>query len=249
MFTPKTNGDEIVTLHNGAILFRGDGVSVLEGLEDSSVALIATDPPYGTQVLAGGYGRRQKYDIGDGLGRVIQNDTDLSAISSAYKHFKRVVGTGYAEVFCSAKLFPKFLEATSADDWLGEIIWDKKQPGLGFTIRYSHESVAVFEYGDPPTPKDAALSVIRAYQLSKDHPHEKPVPVMKALISWCTRPGDLVVDPFMGSGTTGVAAIELGRRFIGVEIDQEFFSMAVARVSKAVPEFTSIIDNVQGTLF
>ena len=63
-----------------------------------------------------------------------------------------------------------------------------------------------------------------------NHPTQKPVVLMKVLIQWLTNPGDIVFDPFMGSGTTGVAAIELGRDFIGAEINGEYFEIAQNRL-------------------
>lgn len=66
-----------------------------------------------------------------------------------------------------------------------------------------------------------------------EHPTEKPVPLMKELICDFTKPGDLILDPFMGSGTTGVAAIQLGRRFIGIEQDPKWFDLACRRLTAA----------------
>ncbi|WP_337996212.1 site-specific DNA-methyltransferase [Oleispirillum naphthae] len=67
---------------------------------------------------------------------------------------------------------------------------------------------------------------------SKVHPTQKPVALMREYIRQSTRPGDIVLDPFMGSGTTGVAALELGRRFVGVEIDENHFRVACDRMAQ-----------------
>lgn len=66
------------------------------------------------------------------------------------------------------------------------------------------------------------------------HPTEKPVSLMMELIELFTNPGDLVCDPFMGSGSTGVACVKLGRRFVGIEIDPKYFAIARARIQAAV---------------
>lgn len=65
------------------------------------------------------------------------------------------------------------------------------------------------------------------------HPTEKPLPLMRQLISDFTQPDDLVFDPFMGSGSTGVAALELGRRFIGAEMNDDYFAIACKRIEAA----------------
>lgn len=66
-----------------------------------------------------------------------------------------------------------------------------------------------------------------------DHPTEKPVPLMLDLIRLFTKPNDLICDPCMGSGTTGIAAIAAGRRFIGIERDQKYYELARARIEAA----------------
>lgn len=68
------------------------------------------------------------------------------------------------------------------------------------------------------------------------HPTEKPVQLMAALVEVVTDPGGLVLDPFMGSGTTGVAAVQTGRRFIGIEQNPEYFAMACRRLEQAVAQ-------------
>lgn len=216
-----------VTLH------LGDCLEYMRTMPDKSVDAVITDPPYGTQDLAGGYGRHHNSDAGDGLGRTIENDSDLSMIKSAYPIFGRIVFSGWVAVFFAARKTPEFIAATSGADWFGEVIWNKFQPGLGFHIRYSHENIAIFRLGKPPKPVNPILSVIGCHQLSKIHPHEKPVPVISRLIEWMTNPGDTVFDPFMGSGTTGVACVQTGRNFIGIEKVPTYFAIAKKRIEDA----------------
>jgi DNA modification methylase len=74
-----------------------------------------------------------------------------------------------------------------------------------------------------------------------DHPHQKPVEVVRWLVRTMSNPGDTIFDPFMGSGTTGVACMQLGRNFIGCEIDEDYFKIAEKRISEAAmqpPLFT-----------
>lgn len=69
-----------------------------------------------------------------------------------------------------------------------------------------------------------------------EHPTEKPLPLMSELVKLFTNPGQLVCDPFMGSGTTGVACVKLGRRFVGIERDQKWFDLSRRRISAALKE-------------
>jgi site-specific DNA-methyltransferase (adenine-specific) len=69
-----------------------------------------------------------------------------------------------------------------------------------------------------------------------EHPTEKPLPLMAEILADFTEPDDLICDPFMGSGTTGVACVKMGRRFVGVERDARYFDLACRRVEAAVRE-------------
>lgn len=85
------------------------------------------------------------------------------------------------------------------------------------------------------------------------HETEKPVPLMLELISDFTRPGDLIADPFMGIGSTGVAAVSLGRKFMGIEIRPDFFAVACRRIEEATHgvsllNLTKPANTVQGVL-
>jgi DNA modification methylase len=72
-----------------------------------------------------------------------------------------------------------------------------------------------------------------AHDERTEHPTQKPVEVIDVLVQWTTNPGDLVLDCYMGSGTTGVAAIQQGRKFIGIEIDPDYFEIACRRIEAA----------------
>ena len=73
------------------------------------------------------------------------------------------------------------------------------------------------------------------------HPTQKPIQAIGVLIQWLTNEGDTILDPFMGSGTTGVAAQRLGRNFIGIELDPEYFAMAKKRIENDMPLFNTDI--------
>lgn len=112
----------------------------------------------------------------------------------------------------------------------------------GMTVQQTDESA---RYAPEQTDKKTGRKVTRA------HPTEKPVVLMKHYIEMSTQPGELVVDPFAGSGTTGVAAIRAKRDFIGVEIDEKFFNMACDRLAAAahIKDYKSRSKNPQTDLF
>lgn len=215
-----------------ATLYLGDCLEIMASLPTFDAVI--TDPPYGTQNLAGGYGRRQLHDVGDGMGRVIANDEDLGAIEAAFPMLLQRVSKGWMAVFYAARKTPEFVQATAGGVWFGGVVWDKGMPGLGYHIRYQHEDIAIFRVGEPERPERPLLSVVRAAATGgEEHPHEKPVRLLEALVDWLAPSAGAVLDPFMGSGSTGVACLNLGRSFVGIEVEQSHFDTACKRLDLA----------------
>lgn len=115
------------------------------------------------------------------------------------------------------------------------LVWDKCWIGPGGQkgLRPSYELVALFA-GDSFSIPNRGLPDIQRFKWSAKKPHghpaEKPVELMQWIIENSTNEGDVVLDPFMGSGTTGVAALRAGRKFIGIEQDANWFEVARKRL-------------------
>ena len=101
----------------------------------------------------------------------------------------------------------------------------------GVSPRYGIQSILA----RGPFPVNYGLDwfMYRSNIQTPDHPHQKPLPVMKWLIETMSKPNDVIFDPFMGSGSTGVAALQMGRRFVGCEISPEYFAIAQKRIKSA----------------
>ncbi len=119
------------------------------------------------------------------------------------------------------------------------LVWDKKWigPGGSVGLRPSYELVALFaDVGF--AIDDRGVPDIQAFPWSSQkpngHPAEKPESLMQFCIEHGSQRGGVVCDPFMGSGTTGVAAVQTGRSFVGIEIDPTYFEIAVRRIDKAI---------------
>jgi DNA modification methylase len=118
------------------------------------------------------------------------------------------------------------------------LVWDKEWIGPGGTtgLRPSYELVALLTTGDFSIA-DRGLPDVQRFKWSSikpnGHPAEKPVSLMRWLVDNSTKPAATVMDPFMGSGTTGIAAINSGRSFIGIEQDPEWFRLACERIENA----------------
>jgi site-specific DNA-methyltransferase (adenine-specific) len=196
--------------------------------------LVLTDPPYGTQDLGGGYGRRQLHSTDGRNGRVIAGDRDLSCIEDAAPLLFGVLRDGaWLMSFCAARrmIETAALYAGAGFEFAGHVVWDKGQPGLGYTVRYSHEDVLLFKKGEPPRPEPALISVVRCTGSRADleHPHEKPLPVLCTLLR-ADATANTILDPFAGSGSTLVAAKRLGCGAVGIEIEERFCEVAARRL-------------------
>jgi DNA modification methylase len=204
-------------------------------MEAGSVDAVITDPPYGVDASTGWVDESFDSEIPWNFGS-IANDKDT-------KMRDFIVGWCVSKdvplaVFGSARL-------TEPPGYLTRLIWDKgESAGMGdlsIPWKPNYDFIHVFGRG---WSGDRNSSILRAVNISRismgrQHPHEKPINLLRQLIEKC--PGDLILDPFMGSGTTGVACMQLGRRFVGVEIDEKYFAIAERRIRLAAmqdPLFT-----------
>jgi site-specific DNA-methyltransferase (adenine-specific) len=116
------------------------------------------------------------------------------------------------------------------------IVWAKNMWGIGYYTRPQHEFAWYCHFGKPPLHPDPVSDLWEVPKIQAPiHSCEKPVALMRAAIRLCEpMGGGLILDPFMGVGSTGVAAVELGRRFIGIEIDPNHFDVACKRIASAL---------------
>jgi len=223
--------DEWVTL------YHGDCREVLAWLD---VDVLITDPPYGTNFTVGnpkgGYGRRQnaagnsRHASGRNVGVegfTIANDTDAQVRDEVLKMWFRDAehdrGTKPALVFGSPRM------ADPPGEWADRLVWDKKRPGMnGGPWRYRHESIYVTD-GFVRTD-NAAVSIIEAWPDQTDHIHAKPPALMLRLVA--AAPLGVIADPFAGSGSTLAAAKQLGRRVVGVELEERYCEVIAKRLSQ-----------------
>lgn len=205
-------------------IYHGDCEEITEWL---SADVLVTDPPYGTQFSqanpGGGYGRRQNAGTGPG-GFVIANDATTEARDAALKAW----GQRPALVFGSPRM------PDPPIDVVDRLVWDKKRLGMNSgPWRYRHESIYVTEGFE--RVNDAATSVLAFFPDQSQHIHAKPLELMSWLVG--AAPAGVIADPFSGSGTTLVAAKNLGRRAIGIEIEERYCEIAARRMGQEVLDF------------
>ena len=116
----------------------------------------------------------------------------------------------------------------------GPVVFRKRYPSSTRFLRYQHEQAYLLVKGEPAAPAQPIPDVIEfPYTGNKLHPTQKPIPALKPLIEAFCPPRGIVLDPFAGSGSALVAARQLGRQFIGIELDQQHHATATARLQEA----------------
>ena len=206
-------------------LYHGDCIE-LAGLWACADVLV-TDPPYGSGGIAKLYGRTQS---DAGRGRVIANDETAEVRDTALSTW------GERPVLCFGT--PRMPEPPGG--WDHRLVWDKREPGLnGGPWRYTHESI--FVRGDGWVRVSArSFSIIsvpsgNGTPEKAAHVHAKPVRLMEQLVS--AAPPGVIADPFAGSGSTLVAAKALGRKAIGVELEERYCEIAAKRLAQNAFDF------------
>jgi len=200
-------------------LYNVDCLEFMRTLPDKSVDAVITDPPYGIgkdgqKKSSGGHGGRKAYEfLGWDKQRPLQG------------YFEELLRISKKQIIWGGNYFADYLPATQK--WL---VWDKGQ-----RIKQSDGELAW-------TSEAGALRIFTLNRVSllldgAVHPTQKPVALMK----WCIDVAKLpetatILDPFMGSGTTGVACVQTGRNFIGCEIDKGYFEIAQRRINEALAQ-------------
>lgn len=203
-------------------VLQGDCTGVLQRLPDEHVDLIVTDPPYGVHYQ-------------DSQGRTVANDDDLSPILGAFTDLYRVLkpdslcisfyGWGQVDAFFRAWRRAGFRP-------VGHIVWVKEYASRTRFLRYRHEQAYVLAKGRPALPGQPIDDIQPwVYSGNADHPTQKAVRILTPLIEAFTRPGQLVLDPFAGSGSTLVAAAITGRRYLGIELERKYCALARGRLA------------------
>jgi DNA modification methylase len=245
-------------------LLCGDALEQLRLLADESVDMIFTDPPYGhNNNNNNDLIHRWEAALGlvksvpDDHARPIANDgvEANELVRAFFAEAKRLLKPGCCCCCCGGGggPDPQFARWSL---WLGEaldfkqmVVWDKGPMGMGWHYRRSYETVLV---GMKPGAackwydtthrveniiRPGGLRAAKILPRSDQHPTQKPVALAGHFIALHSEPGDLVLDPFMGTGSTGIAAEILGRDFIGIDLSPEYIEIARRRIEGTAPLF------------
>lgn len=235
-------------LAEGVSLYLGDCREILPCLGRADA--IITDPPYESimhkaKAKAAGRGRTLRTDGGPALQAL-----DFDAIDPLRDEVCRLVSrvcSGWFVAFCSPEGIAPWRDSVEAAGlrYKRACFWNKPDaapqfngqgPAFGveaFVTAWCGRGVSKWNGGGR---RNLFTHPTNSPDREGTHPTEKPVSLMGELVTLFTGMGGLVADPFMGSGTTGVAAVKLGRKFIGIEIEPKYFDIACRRISDALKQ-------------
>ena len=217
-------------------VITGDCLEVMPTLTTIGPAILITDPPYSS----GGYQEAGKStgSIGTRQNKRIIND-NLST-RGYLRLMTRLLRSTHADEFYVFTDWKMWTYTTDAFEDAGirvrnMLVWDKCQMGMGMPWRNQHELIAFGKRtsGEIRTGKHG--NVLRHKRVANEfHPTQKPVDLVREILGNC--PDAVILDPFCGSGSVGVAAILEDRRFIGIEIDPDYADIARARIARAAEQ-------------
>lgn len=215
-------------------LHQGDAVEWLRTLDGESVDLVVTDPPYeslekhrkrGTTTRL----KHSKASSNDWF-EVFPNARFEELFAELYRVLKR---NTHCYVFCDQETMfvAKPIAERAGFKFWKPLIFDKVKIGMGYHYRARYELILFFEKGKRRLNDLSVPDVLRFPRVWRGYPTEKPVALAETLIRQSTEPGELVIDPFIGSGAFGVAALKLGRRFAGCDTSGAAIDLAGGRLA------------------
>jgi site-specific DNA-methyltransferase (adenine-specific) len=229
------------------LMMLGDCLDRMREIPDESVGLVLTDPPYGMSYQSNRRVATERF-------QKIANDDSLDWLDVFLEETHRTMRPDTAAfIFCSWHHIDTFKARVARQFTIKNLlVWVKNVHGSGdltgayapkheFVI-FAHKGRCLLRDGRRPDilefPKVSGSKMV--------HPTEKPVPLCERLILDASDADDVVLDPFAGSGTTGVACANTGRMFIGIERDEGYFQIAEERIRTAYVSHMSLDEGVFG---
>lgn len=215
-----------------------DAVTWLRAQPDESIDLVITDPAYESLEKHRAIGTTTRLTHSKSSSNnwfaVFPNARFGELFDEVHRVLRR---NSHFYLYCDAEtMFIAKPEAERAGfRFWKPLVWDKKTIGMGYHYRARYEFILFFEKGKRRLNNLGVADVIAVPRIHRGYPAEKPPAVSQVLISQSSQPGDIVADPFMGSGSVGVAAATLGRRFLGTDINPEAVRVSVERLRNFGP--------------
>ncbi len=246
-------------------IVHADCRQVLPLIPAGSIDLVLTDPPYESMRRWEGIGTTARMGMGrkgsgaDDESKFFKTIPNENLMALTYQFSESLKESRHAYVMCDEVTLPSFyilmrLGFNCCDkygnpcqrdyappfDHLKTLVWDKLSMGMGYHYRCCYELILMFDKGKNRRLNDLSIpDVIQCKRIEgadQEVPTQKPTGLFKVLISQSTQQGEVILDPFLGSGTTAYCAKKLGRKCIGIEIEERYAEIAARRCSQTVME-------------
>ena len=210
-----------------ATLYLGDCLEIMPTL--GKVELIVTDPPYGL-------GLDFVYRHGTGKMGSIHEHKEWNENRPSDECFQAIFDCSENQIIWGCNYFYPMIPHE------GRIVHDKELRIGGTQLKFSEADIAscsmqkrvtLFRYRWAGNVQGRSINWDNTGPDARFHPTQKPIALMVYCVEGYSKTGQIILDPFMGSGTTGVACANLGRKFIGIEINEDYFNIAVKRIRQA----------------
>ncbi|QDH92030.1 DNA methyltransferase [Gordonia phage Love] len=230
-------------------LYHGDCLSVMETqIAECSIDVVLTDPPYSS-----GGRRENARSLRKSMTRTTADDAWIrgdAMSTNGFMHLIRLCGIEWRRVlkpgghvlsFIDWRMAATLAAALETADLRQHptLVWDKQRLGMGAVFRNQHEFIVHMSAGNPASPhrRDVPNVIGVPPVRNGEHPTEKPEPLLRTLLSVVATAGDVVLDPFAGSGATLTAAQSLGIKSVGVEADERYCEVIAKRLSRQTIAF------------
>ena len=218
------------------VIEKQDAVEFLRGMPDASVDLVVTDPPYESLEKHRSTGTttrlKQSKASSNAWFTIFPNERFAELFAEVFRVLRP---DRHFYLFCDPDtLFVArpAAEACGFRFWK-PLVWDKVNIGMGYHYRRRYEFILFFEKGKRKLNDLGVADVLTEKMVRGGYPTEKPVPLLRTLVRQSAAPGELVCDPFLGSGSAGVAAVAQGCDFIGADLADDALDLARARMVEA----------------
>jgi site-specific DNA-methyltransferase (adenine-specific) len=226
-----------MALPEGFGLVREDAIAWLAELDAGVADLLITDPPYESLEKHRAVGTTTRLKKSKSSSNpwfdVFPNHAFGALFDALFRAARR---DSHLYMFCDHVTFPLAAEAgqRAGFRFWKPLVWDKKRIGMGYHYRCRYEFILFFEKGKRKLNSLSIPDVLECPRVIGGYPTEKPVSLLETLILQSSVPGELVVDPFMGSGSAGAAALKTGRLFRGCDKSTEAVAYAERRLNEMV---------------
>lgn len=224
------------------VIYNEDGISGIDRIPDKCIDLLLTDPPYGIS--------QQLNCKGQKLGRTAKLDFDFGSwdknmdISWADKALSKV--KGWAIIFCAKQDISRYWKIFEINNFkaIDVLVWQKPDP---LPLNAKSKMLNAWESAIIGKREGAFFGGYCTHNIFKFqapkgrnrvHPTQKPLELIKRLIELTTQKNDIILDMFIGSGTTAIAAKQMGRRYIGFETDKQYYKIANDIVNTQMKEIS-----------